>query len=90
MELSEITLEFGAVGVKHVCRDEVTSLKYKALDSSVPVLWLAAPAALHPAGLSECKAGSPTSQVTLFPFGRVPLISIHQSGQGLFLVLTAD
>ena len=42
MELSEITLVFEAVGVKHVYRDEVTSLKYRALDSSMPVLWLVA------------------------------------------------
>lgn len=42
MELSEITLVFGAVGVKHVSRDEVTSLKCRALDSSMPVLCLVA------------------------------------------------
>lgn len=42
MEPSEITLVFGAVGVKRVCRDEVTSLKYRALDSSMPALWLVA------------------------------------------------
>lgn len=39
MELSEITLVFGAVGVKHVYRDEVTS-KYRGLGSAVPALWL--------------------------------------------------
>jgi len=42
MELSAITLVFGAVSVKHAYRDEVTSLKYRALDSSMPVLYLVA------------------------------------------------